>query len=96
MSLKPGVTLRDLINEATKPGLALPYAPYWRGVTVGGMIETRAQGSSLWGVGSVVHAYVVGLRIVTLTGPEDGYAKVWTLNNGGPDLNSAIVSLGVL
>ena len=91
-----GVELRRLVDMAAEHGLALPYAPYWAGVSVAGLISTGAHGSSLYQKGGAVHEYVVGMRIVVPASPQEGYARVVAMAEDSEELNAARVSLGVL
>lgn len=91
-----GVGLRDLIDKVEDAGLSLVAAPYWEGVSIGGLISTGAHGSSWWGKGGAVHDHVVGISLVVPAGQSEGYAKILQLDNQNPIFNAAKVSLGVL
>ncbi|KAL3645913.1 hypothetical protein CASFOL_011093 [Castilleja foliolosa] len=91
-----GVGLRALIDRVEGEGLSLAAAPYWEGVSVGGVISTAAHGSSWWGKGGAVHDHVVGVRLVVAAKESEGFAKVLDLREGDPLFNAAKVSLGML
>lgn len=91
-----GVPLRELIDKVEEANLSLATAPYWEGVSVGGLISTGSHGSSWWGRGGAVHDHVVGLSLVVAAKKSEGYAKVIGINGGDPLLDAAKVSLGLL
>ncbi|XP_057466640.1 L-gulonolactone oxidase 3 [Actinidia eriantha] len=91
-----GVGLRDVIDAVEAAGLSLVAAPYWEGVSVGGLISTGAHGSSWWGKGGAVHDHVIGLSLIVPANESEGYAKVMRLGLQDPLFNAAKVSLGVL
>ncbi|CAI9093511.1 OLC1v1029021C1 [Oldenlandia corymbosa var. corymbosa] len=91
-----GVPLRALIDRVEAAGMSLVAAPYWEGVTVGGVISTGAHGSSWWGLGGAVHDHVVGVRLIVPATAAEGYAKVVNLRTQDPLFNACVVSLGML
>ncbi|XP_006644196.1 L-gulonolactone oxidase 3 [Oryza brachyantha] len=91
-----GAPLRAVIDAAEASGLSLTAAPYWEGVSIGGLVSTGSHGSSWWGRGGAVHDHVVGLRLVVPAGAADGWAKVMALEKGDALFNAALVSLGLL
>ncbi|KAJ0877856.1 putative oxidoreductase [Helianthus annuus] len=91
-----GVGLRDLINKVEDAGLSLVAAPYWEGVSVGGLISTGAHGSSWWGKGGAVHDHVVNIDMVVPATEAEGFAKILHLDATNELLNAAKLSLGTL
>ncbi|KAK9075707.1 hypothetical protein SSX86_004036 [Deinandra increscens subsp. villosa] len=92
-----GVGLRDLINKVEEAGLSLVTAPYWEGVSVGGLISTGAHGSSWWGKGGAVHDHVVAIDMIVPAIQTQGFAKIVHLDATNDQLfNAAKVSLGTL
>ncbi|CAL5058770.1 unnamed protein product [Urochloa decumbens] len=91
-----GAPLRAVIDAAEARGLSLVAAPYWEGVSVGGLVSTGSHGSSWWGRGGAVHNHVVGLRLVAPAGESDGWATVLPLRRGDELFPAALVSLGLL
>ena len=92
-----GVTLEQLVDAVAEHGLALPYMPYWGGVSIAGLISTGAHGSSLFQKGGAVHEYVVALRLVIPATKAEGYARIVVLDESQPEeFNAAKVGLGVL
>nr|CAB3446418.1 unnamed protein product [Digitaria exilis]CAB3449624.1 unnamed protein product [Digitaria exilis]CAB3503330.1 unnamed protein product [Digitaria exilis] len=91
-----GAPLRAVIDAAEARGLSLAAAPYWEGVSVGGVVSTGSHGSSWWGRGGAVHDHVVGLRLVVPAEEGDGWARVLSLRRGDDLFPAALVSLGLL
>ncbi|CAL4888439.1 unnamed protein product [Urochloa decumbens] len=91
-----GAPLRAVIDAAEARGLSLVAAPYWEGVSVGGLVSTGSHGSSWWGRGGAVHDHVVGLRLVAPAGEADGWATVLPLRRGDELFPATLVSLGLL
>ncbi|KAK9101013.1 hypothetical protein Scep_024443 [Stephania cephalantha] len=96
VTVDSGVSLRGLIDKVEEAGLSFVAAPYWEGVSVGGLISTGSHGSSWWGRGGAVHDHVVSVSLVVPAAASEGFAKVIRLDAKNPLFNAAKVSLGVL
>ena len=96
VTVDSGVGLRELVDAVEAHGLSLVAAPYWEGLSVGGLIGTGAHGSSWWGRGGAVHDHVVGVRVVVGARGNEGFAKVLSVESGDPLFSAARVSLGLL
>lgn len=96
VTVDAGVSLRQLIDKVEEAGLSLVAAPYWEGVSIGGLISTGAHGSSWWGKGGAVHDHVIGLSLVVPAEESQGFAKVIRIEAQNTLLNAAKVSLGEL
>ncbi|KAJ8773551.1 hypothetical protein K2173_005797 [Erythroxylum novogranatense] len=96
VTVDAGVGLRQLIDRVEEAGLSLVAAPYWEGVSVGGLINTGSHGSSWWGKGGAVHDHVIGISLVVPTKESERYAKVVRIGSQDPLLNAAKVSVGTL
>lgn len=75
VTVDAGVGLRRLINAVEEAGLSLVAAPYWEGVSVGGLVSTGAHGSSWWGKGGAVHYHTVGISLIVPPKQSVGFAK---------------------
>ncbi|KAL6957427.1 L-gulonolactone oxidase 3 [Sarracenia purpurea var. burkii] len=91
-----GVGLREVIDAVEEAGLSLVAAPYWEGVSVGGVISTGGHGSSWWGKGGAVHDHVIGLSLIVPAKESEGFAKIIRLEPKNPLFNAVKVSLGML
>ncbi|POO03957.1 L-gulonolactone oxidase [Trema orientale] len=96
VTAESGVGLRRLIDEVEGAGLSLVAAPYWEGVSVGGVISTGAHGSSWWGRGGAVHDHVIGISLVVPAKASEGHAKIIRIEEKDPLLDAAKISLGLL
>ncbi|KAJ4806510.1 L-gulonolactone oxidase [Rhynchospora pubera] len=96
VTVDSGVGLRDMLDQVESAGLSLVAAPYWEGVSIGGLLSTGSHGSSWWGRGGSVHDHVVGLSLVVPAGETEQYAKILRLWRGDKRFNAALVSVGLL
>lgn len=96
VTVDAGIGLRRLINAVEEAGLSLVAAPYWEGVSVGGLVSTGAHGSSWWGKGGAVHDHIVGLSLIVPAKQSEGFAKIVKLEPKDQIFNAAKVSLGLL
>ncbi len=101
-TVQSGIGLTTFLDTVAAKNLALPIAPYWDGLTMGGLLGTGGHGSTLFGRGSAVHDYVKSMKLVIPATAAEGYSKTITLTEGcddhpaDHDLNAAKLSLGVL
>ena len=91
-----GVGLRQLIDAVEAAGMSLVAAPYWEGVSVGGVVSSGSHGSSWWGKGGAIHEHVLSLRLVVPATEAEGHAKIVELANGDEEFNAARLSIGLL
>ncbi|KAI3899898.1 hypothetical protein MKW92_006302 [Papaver armeniacum] len=65
------------------------------GLSIGGIVNTGAHGSSWWGKGGAVHDHIVGISVIVAK-PVRWLRKIIQLDAQNPLFNAARVSLGML
>ncbi len=90
-TVQSGIGLTTFLDTVAAKNLALPIAPYWDGLTLGGLLGTGGHGSTLFGRGSAVHDYVKSMKLVIPATAAEGYSKTGVYPKFDPFNSGSII-----